>query len=167
MELLEDQEYSSLLMQAISFLKQLDSEDSIENVYTMADNVSIETISMAAHYLVKELIPIPIDRVGQNKLLKAAQGSKEKARELLILYLGTSLLGHQVTDQFAGLSFAANERELYASSLVVKTFYNLDNPEGPDPETGRMVYRTRSALWEKLLTAIQHRGITLEQPSSH
>ncbi|NPV92301.1 MAG: hypothetical protein HPY50_16170 [Firmicutes bacterium] len=167
MEQLEDLEYSSLLMQAIRFLKDLDSEDSIENVNNLADKVSKETISMAAHYLVKELIPIPIDRVGQDKLKRTAQGSEERAYELLILYLGTSLLGHQVTGQFAGLSFAASERELYAASLVIKTFYNLDNPDGPDPETGRLVYRTRSSLWEKLLVAIQHRGITLEQNPPH
>lgn len=156
-----------MLMQAVKFLQDLDNQDSVENALKNSELVPPEVVSMAAHYLVKELVPIPVDRVSQNKILKTAGDSDEKARELLILYLGTSLLGHQVTGQFAGLSFAASERELYAASLVVRTFYNLDKPEGPDPDTGRVFYRTRTSLWEKLLAVIQQRGLTVSQQNPY
>ena len=152
-------------MQSIKFLKDLDELKTTEEAVAFAQDIPAEVIQMASHYLVKELVPIPVDLISQKKIKKAAKGESEKERELLVLYLGTSLLGHQVTGQFAGLSFAASERELYAASLVVKTFYNLESPDGPHPETGRLFYRTRTSLWEKLLAVITQRGLEVRKDS--
>lgn len=156
---LSDKEYAELLRTAISFLEEVDKTEEESQFLVRARTVPEEVICMAAYYLVKELIPIPVDGIGQKKIARAADGSPEKKRELLALYLGTSWLGYQLTGQFAGLSFGASQQELYAAHLLIKTFYDLDHPIKPDPESERIFFRTRSSLWEKMLQILLDRGL--------
>ena len=156
---LSDKEYTELLRPAISFLEKIDKTEAEDQLAAHARSVSEEVICMAAYYLVKELIPIPVDGTGQKKIAKAAAGSPEQERELLTLYLSTSWLGYQLTGQFAGLSFGVSQQELYAAYLIIRTFYDLDNPIRPDPESERVFFRTRSSLWGKMLQILLEREL--------
>lgn len=158
---LNDQEYAQLLTAASRFLQDLDHR-SFDEAISNTDTVSDAVLAMAVHYFVKEMVPIPVEDIGMAKIERAAAGSAEKRKELLTLYLGTSLLGYQNTGQFAGLSFGATEKELFATYAIIKAFYDLDNPHRPSAEAGRVFFWPKRSLEEKLKAIVIKRG--LNQP---
>ena len=157
---LNDQEYARLLMAAAKFLEKIDKQE-LETVAADQETPDI-IIAMAVHYFVKELVPIPVEEAGMQKIMQASVDSKEKQKELLTLYLATELLGYQTTGQFAGLSFGATDKELYAAYTMIQTFYDLEQPHCPNPEVKRVFFYPKLTLEEKLKAAVLQRG--LNQP---
>lgn len=155
---LSDQEYTRLLTEAASFLQKLD-ECAFDEILSDKVAVSDAVVGMAVYYFTKELVPIPIEPVGLNKIKLSAEGSPKKRKKLLTLYLATCLLGYQTTGQFAGLSFGVTEKELYAANTIIETFYDLDNPHQPNETGGRVFYWPKRSLEEKLKAIVLHRGM--------
>jgi len=138
------------MMQSVQYLKQIDDCPSLSESLAISRDVEHKIICMAAVFLKNELPSVPVELVGQQKIDRVAAGNSGMAEELLVLYLATSLLGFQLTGQFSGLSFGASTQEIYSWSLIVKTFYDLKNPLGPEPETGRLFYTPRIEIYQKL-----------------
>ncbi len=155
---LSDQEYTQLLTAAAKFLQALD-ECAYDEILSDKMMVSDAVVGMAVYYFTKELVAIPIEDVGLNKIEANAEGSEEKRKKLLTLYLATCLLGYQTTGQFAGLSFGVTEKELYAANTIIETFYDLDNPHRPNETGGRVFYWPKRSLEEKLKAIVLHRGM--------
>lgn len=158
---LSDQEYANLLTEASSFLQAIDQCANVDEAIVNSENIPDEVVAMGVTYFVKELMPIPIDDVGMEKIKKSALDSKEKYRELLTLYLATCFLGYHHTGQFTGLSFGITDKELYAAYSVIKAFYDIDNRyRDTHPKATRIFFKPKQSLGEKLEAIVLHRGWT-------